>query len=146
MNTTTNKRGRAALALAGITLGASTMVLAATGPAHASGNCRFTVNGMTPLDLQEGGNGDEIMIIMNRETFGNFRFPAATGQEVLFDADDATKVFTDQITVRVSEDDFSVNDKIGKPLTFACQAGSDTVDYQDNSAHYQLRYTITQLP
>jgi len=56
-----------------------------------------------------------------------------------------SKVFTDQIRVRLAEDDYTFNDRIGRPLTFACQAGTDTVDFADASAHYRMRYTITQL-
>ena len=65
METTKSKRGRGAVPPSPGRHGAgrrSTMALGATGGhADAAGTCRYTVNGLTALDLQEGGNGrDEI--------------------------------------------------------------------------------------
>ena len=100
------------------------------------------MNSLTPLDLQEGGNGDEINIILNGQTFGPFKFrnPSLSPVEV-----EASKVFTDLMTVRVSEDDYTFNDPIGQRRTFDCEVVSGTVDFNDSSAHYRMSYTIEEV-
>jgi hypothetical protein len=100
------------------------------------------------IDLQEGGNGDEIFMVAEGNYIpvsGTVQFPTAGTEKPASAFAPVTNIrFTDgALNFKFVEDDTVENDRISpKGMTFPCEEQEEELDLFGAGAHYELEYVV----